>query len=711
MANQPTRRQIHTLALAGLTTSLMNANDASPPKLPVAKIVPKSIVQHGQTRIDNYAWLRDDARKDPEVLAYLEAENQYFETVTKPTAPLQATLYGEMVGRIQETDLSVPVRIDDHYYYTRTEKGKNYQIYCRKYETLDAEEQLVLDANELAAGHDYFRLGNYTVSPNHKLLAYSTDTAGNEVYLTQFKNLETGALLPDRVPNVYYGIYWANDNQTLFYSVLDAAKRPYRIYRHKLGEDPAEDLLVYEETDAKFTLSLRKTRDRKYILLVSKSSTTSEVSYIDADAPSARPSLLAARRQGIEYSVGHHEGRFLIRTNENAQNFKLMEAKVGDTAPEKWRELLPHRANVLLEGADEYREWLVLAEREDGLRHMRVRRWDGSQDHRVGLPEPVYSLFPQGNPNYTASTIRFTYQSLVTPSSVFDYDMPARQRKVLKEQEIPSGYDRTQYISERLFATAADGAKVPVAIVYKKGFRKDGKAPVMLYAYGSYGANTEATFSTTRLSLLDRGFAWAIANIRGGSEMGRAWYETGKLLHKKNTFTDFIACAEHLIGQKYTSPSRLAIMGGSAGGLLMGAVLNLRPELFHTALALVPFVDVVNSMSDATLPLTTGEYEEWGNPADKKFFDYILSYSPYENTGPRHYPNLFVTGGLNDPRVPYWEPAKWVAKLRAVKKDKNLLVMKMNMGAGHFGRSGRYEALRETAEQYAFLLMTMGIRE
>lgn len=689
----------------------MNANEAPPLAAPIAKTVPKTIVQHGQTRVDNYAWLRDDARKNPDVLAYLEAENTYFQAVMKPTEKLQETLYSEMVGRIQETDLSVPVRIDDHYYYTRTEKGKNYQIYCRKYETPDAPEQLILDANQLAEGHDYFRLGNYSVSTNHKLLAFSTDTEGNEVYLTQFKNLETGEILPDRVPNVYYGIHWANDNRTLFYSVLDAAKRPYRVYRHVLGEDPAKDALVYEETDAKFTLGLRKTRDRNYILLVSKSSTTSEVSYIDAAKPDLKPALVAARRQGVEYSVGHHEGRFLIRTNENAQNFKLVEAKVGDTSPANWKEVIPHRSNVLLEDVDEYKDWLVLAEREDGLRQLRVRKWNGSEDHRVSLPEPVYSLFPQGNPNFGASTIRFTYQSLVTPSSVFDYDMGSRQRKVLKEQEIPSGYDRSQYVSERLFATAPDGAKVPVAIVYKKGFRKDGKAPVMLYAYGSYGMNSEATFSTARLSLLDRGFAWAIANIRGGSEMGRAWYENGKLLHKKNTFTDFIACADHLVAQKFTSPSRLAIMGGSAGGLLMGAVLNLRPELFHTALALVPFVDVMNSMSDASLPLTTGEYEEWGNPAEKKFFEYMLSYSPYENTAARHYPNIMATGGLNDPRVPYWEPAKWVAKLRAVKKDKNLLVMKMNMGAGHFGRSGRYEALRETAEQYAFLLMTMGISE
>jgi len=697
MAYRPTRRDLVALALT------MNAAD---PPAPIAARKPKKITQHGETRTDDYFWMRE--KTNPEVLAYLEAENRYFEGVMKPVAALKETLYKEMVGRVQETDLSVPERKDDYYYYTRIEKGQNYLLYCRKYETLDGKEELFLDGNELATGHKYFRLGNYAVSPNHALLAYSIDTEGDEVYVTHFKDLKTGAVLPDQIPNVYYGIVWANDNKTLFYTTLDAAKRPFRVHRHTLGSQLEIDKVVYEEKDERFYVELRKTRDAKFVLIASDSKMTSEVFYLDASTPNAEFKSVAGRRQGVEYTVHHHAGDFLILNNHNAANFKVSAAKVGDS---EWRDIIPHRSDVYIEQIAEYKDWFTLTERENGLRRLHVRKWNGGDDHIVAMPEPVYALQLTGNPNYDAKTVRFTYQSLVTPSSVYDYELSTRQRTLRKQQQIPSGYDASQYTSERHFAKAADGASIPVAIVYKKGFKADAKSPLLLYAYGSYGINTEAAFNASRLSLLDRGFAFAVANIRGGSEMGRHWYDTGKLLNKKNTFTDFIAAAEHLIAKKYTAPSKLAIMGGSAGGLLMGAVVNMRPDLFHTALALVPFVDVLNSMSDAALPLTVGEYEEWGNPEDKRFYDYMKSYSPYDNLAKKAYPNILATAGLNDPRVPYWEPSKWVAKLRTLKTDKNILAMKINMGAGHFGKSGRYAALEETAEQFAFLLLTMGMNK
>ncbi|MBI2688007.1 MAG: S9 family peptidase [Acidobacteria bacterium] len=685
----------------------LKAADSSLPPPPVAKAIPKTITLHGESRNDPYFWLRE--KTNPDVVAYLEAENRYFETVMKPVEELRKTLYTEMIGRIQETDLSVPERRDDYYYYTRITKGQNYPLYCRKYESLDGREELLLDGNELAKGHKYYRLGNFAVSPTHKLLAYSIDFDGDEVYTTYFKDLKTGEILPDRIPNVYYGVAWGNDDQTLFYTTLDASKRPYRVHRHVLGTPVTADEIVLEESDERFYVELSKTKDKKYVLISSDSKMTSEAHYLDAEKPRGKFAIVAARRQGVLYGVKHHEGQFLILHNDGAQNFQLVTAKVGDSAPEKWKVLIPHRRDVLLEDIESYQGWMTVTERENGLRRIRARKWDGGEDHIVAMPEPVYAVQLTGNPNYDAKTIRFTYQSLVTPSSVFDYDLATRQRTLRKQQEIPSGYDAGQYASERIFATAADGARIPIAIVYKKGFRKDGKAPLLLYAYGSYGINSEATFSSARLSLLDRGFAYAIASIRGGSEMGRYWYETGKLLAKKNTFADFVSAAEQLVTSKYTSSQRLAIMGGSAGGLLMGAVVNLRPDLFHTVLALVPFVDVLNSMSDATLPLTVGEYEEWGNPNDKAYYDYIKTYSPYDNLKKTAYPNILATGGLNDPRVPYWEPSKWVAKLRTLKTDGNLLAMKINMGAGHFGKSGRYAVLEETAEQYAFLLMTMGI--
>lgn len=674
---------------------------------PVAKVIPKKITVHGDTRIDNYFWLRD--RSNPEVIRYLEAENRYTEAMMKHTEALQERLYKEILGRIKQTDLSVPEQMDDFYYYTRTEEGKQYPIFCRKRGTLHAAEEILLDANALAAGRKFFRIGVFKVSPNHKLLAYSTDTEGSEVYTLFVKDLETGQLLKDQIPNTYYSVEWANDNRTIFYSVLDAAKRPYQLYRHTLGADSQSDALIFHEKDDRFFLRLSKSRSREYLLLSLSSKLSSEVHYLPAGRAGAAFQVIEPRRHEVEYDVEHWGDTFFIRTNDGAKNFKLMKAPVGDPSRKNWTEVLPHRPDVMIDSVDAFRDFLVVWERRQGLRNIRVRNLRTGNEHYVDFPEPVYTVFPTGNREFHTNLLRFTYTSLVTPNSVFDYDMKSRTRQLKKRQEVLGGYDPSRCQSERVFATASDGTRIPISIVYRKGMVRNGENPLLLHAYGSYGSTREPVFDSDRLSLLDRGFVYAIAHIRGGGEMGRAWYEQGKMLNKKNTFTDFIACAEHLVKEKYTSPERLAIMGASAGGLLMGAVTNLRPDLFKAVVAKVPFVDVVNSMLDPTLPLTVTEYEEWGNPNDTKFYDYMKSYAPYESVAAKAYPHLLVTAGLNDPRVPYWEPAKWTAKLRALKTDKNRLLLKTNMGAGHGGASGRYDRMKDTAFEYAFILDVMGI--
>ena len=674
---------------------------ASPP---IAKTVPKEVTVHGDTRVDNYAWLRE--RENPEVTKYLEAENQYTEQVMAPLKPLQETLYKEILGRIQETDLSVPVRRDDYFYYARTEEGKAYSIYCRKHGSLDAPEEILLDANALAAGQKYFRIGNFSVSPDHRLLAYSTDVEGDEAHTIFVKELATGELLPDRITNTYYSLEWANDNRTFFYTVIDPARRPYRVMRHQLGA--ASDDLVYEEQDARFSLGVGKTRSRRFLVLHLGSALTSEVRYMEADDPLGEFRVMLPRKQEVEYDASHHGDFFYIRTNEGAKNFRLMRTPAANPSRDNWEEVIPARPAVTIEGVDSFEDYLIVYERERGLEKICVRDCNGALSHYIEFPEPVYTVGATGNPEYRTRTLRFVYTSLVTPASVFDYNLETHQRELKKQYEVKGGYDASQYQSERIFAKAPDGVEVPISLVYRRGFEKNGEGPLLLYAYGSYGHSIDPGFSSDRLSLLDRGFAFAIAHPRGGAELGEEWHDHGKLLAKKNTFTDFIACAEHLIRNRYTSPERLAIMGGSAGGLLVGAVLNMRPDLFHAAVAKVPYVDNLNTGLDPTLPLTITEYEEWGNPEHKEYYDYIKSYSPYENVAPREYPTLLVTAGLNDPRVSYWEPAKWVAKLRAMKKDQNILLLKTNMGSGHFGLSGRYEGIKEVAFDYAFLLWALG---
>ena len=674
---------------------------ASPP---IAKTVPKQITLHGDKRVDNYAWLRE--RDNPEVTRYLEAENQYTDQVMAPLKPLQETLYKEILGRIQETDLSVPVKRDDYFYYTRTEEGKAYAIYCRKHGSLEAPEEILLDGNALAAGQKYFRIGNFSVSPDHRLLAYSTDVDGDEAHTIFVKNLATGELLPDRIVNTYYSLEWASDNRTFFYTVIDAARRPYRVMRHQLGA--ALDDLVYEEQDARFSLGVGKTRSRRFLILHLGSALTSEVRYMEAGDPLGEFRVMLPRRHEVEYDASHHGDFFYIRTNEGAKNFRLMRTPAANPSRDHWEEVIPARPSVKIEGIDSFEDYLIVYERERGLEKICVRDGNGAFSHYIEFPEPVYTVGATGNPEYRTRTLRFVYTSLVTPASVFDYNLETRQRELKKQYEVKGGYDASQYQSERIFAKAPDGVEVPISLVYRRGFEKNGQGPLLLYAYGSYGHSIDPGFSSDRLSLLDRGFALAIAHPRGGAELGEEWHDQGKLLTKKNTFTDFIACAEHLIQNRYTSRERLAIMGGSAGGLLVGAVLNMRPELFHAAVAKVPYVDNLNTGLDPTLPLTIAEYEEWGNPEREDYYNYIKSYSPYENVAPREYPALLVTAGLNDPRVSYWEPAKWVAKLRAQKKDKNVLLLKTNMGSGHFGPSGRYEGIKEVAFDYAFLLWALG---
>lgn len=679
---------------------------------PQAPIRPHRITQPGPARTDNYFWLR--YREDPEVLAYLQAENAYTEAEMAPTRALQDALYQEMRGRIVETDQSVPARRGAYAYYSRLEAGQQYPVHCRRPAGADGPESVLLDVNALAAGQAYCRLGVFEVSPDERWLAYSVDFAGSEVYTLRVKNLETGEHLAEAIPNTYYGLAWANDNRTLFYTTLDAANRPEKVWRHVCGTPAAADVLIHHETDEAFFASVRASHSRGYLFISLHSNRTDECRYAPADQPEAAFRVLAPRRTGVEYRVHHHRAadgaeRFFILTNADAQNFKLLEAPAADPDPARWREVIPHRPAVLLEGLEVFQDQVAVYEREAGLRHIRLTDpADLAGGQRVVFPEPVYTFTPGDNPLYAADCLRFTYTSLVTPNTVVDYFWGTRAWTVRKQDQIPSGYDPAQFRTERLFAPAPDGTPVPVSLVYRAGLERDGRAPCLLYGYGSYGATMDVWFDPKRLSLLERGVVFAIAHVRGGGELGRAWYEDGKLLKKRNTFTDFIAAAETLIAQRYTQPDRLAIMGTSAGGLLVGAAVTLRPELFRCVVARVPFVDVVNSMSDPSIPLTVIEWEEWGNPADPAYFDYMFSYSPYDNVQARAYPALLITAGLNDPRVPYWEPAKFTAKLRALKTDSRRLLLKTNMGAGHGGSSGRFDFLKETAFEYAFILTELG---
>ncbi len=674
---------------------------------PVAKMIPKDVSIHEDRRIDNYFWLRE--RNNPEVLDYLRSENAYTETVMKHTEDLQTKLYEEMKGRIKETDLTVPVKIDDYYYYSRTEEGKQYSISCRKHKSLDANEEILLDQNELAEGYDYFQLGAFQISPNHQLLAYSVDTTGSEQYTLCVKDLSTDSLLPDKISNTYYSVEWANDNQTLFYNILDEAKRPYKVFRHTLGTDPGEDVLVYHEEDERFFLDIKKSKSKKYLFFVLESQVTSEVRYLDANNPTGRFEVIHPREHEHEYSVYHQGDRFLILTNDQAKNFRLMEAPITGPSRDNWKEFIPHREEVKLEYLDVFRDYLVVYERVNGLKKIRVMDLTKVTDYHLDFDEPVYVIYGGFNPDFNSTKLRFTYMSMITPRTVYDYDMVKKTKELKKQKEVLGGYDSSLYQTERIYATASDGKKVPMSILYNKRMEKNGKNPVYLYGYGAYGSTMDPYFSSNRFSLINRGFVFVIAHIRGGGYLGRSWYEDGKLLRKKNSFSDFISCAEHLIAEKYASPEHLVISGGSAGGLLIGAVVNMRPELFKAVVADVPFVDVVNTMLDPTIPLTVIEFEEWGNPADNAYYDYMKTYSPYDNVEAKDYPHLLITAGLNDPRVQYWEPTKWTAKLRAKKTDSNILLLKTNMGAGHGGPSGRYDYLKEIAFEYAFILDVLGM--
>jgi oligopeptidase B len=687
-----------------MTLLLSSALSAAPP---VAKIVPKKLTASGETRVDNYFWLRD--RKNPETIKYLEAENEYTKSVMQPTDGLQSRLYSEMLGRIKQTDTSVPVKRAGFYYYTRTEEGKQYSIYCRKKGSLEAAEEILLDGNKEAEGKKYFRVGEFVMSPNQKLLAYSTDESGDEVYTIRIKNLDTGKLLADEIKNSYYSLEWADDNATFFYTILDAAKRPYQVLRHKLGQ--AHDPVVYHEKDERYTVELSKTSSKAFILINLASSLTSEVRYLSVKDPDGQFHVVLPRVQGTEYDLTHHGDSFFIRTSDSAKTFRLVEAPVKDPSKPNWKEVIAGRPDVTIEEVNAFENYLVTDERDKGLVKIRVHNFSTGSDHFIDFPDPAYAVGLTGNAEYSTPVLRFSYTSLVVPNSVFDYNMETKQRDLKKQQEVVGGYDSTRYTSERIFAKAADGAEIPISLVYRKGLKRDGRAPMLLYGYGAYGISIDPGFGSDRLSLIDRGVVYAIAHIRGGGDLGKTWHETGRLLTKKNTFTDFIACAEHLIHEKYTSADRLAVEGRSAGGLLVGAITNMRPDLFAVVIAGVPFVDALNTMLDASLPLTVGEYEEWGNPNEKQYYDYIKSYAPYDNVAAKNYPAILITAGLNDPRVSYWEPAKWAAKLRALKTDSHVLLLKTNMGSGHFGSSGRYEYLKETAFNYAFLLNALGIEE
>ena len=679
---------------------------ASPQDPPVARQIPKVDTLHGEVRVDDYFWLRE--KTNPEVTAYLEAENAYTTQQMKHTEALQDKLYQEMLGRIKETDLSVPVFDTGWWYYNRTEKGKNYPIFCRKRGSLSAPEEVYLDQNALAEGKKFHALGGLDVSPDGETLLYLEDLTAFREYTLYVKDLKTGKIV-DQIPNVWNGTAWANDNKTFFYMTADSAKRGNTVWRHVTGTPREQDVKVFQEDNVLNNVGVQRSRSGKYVFITADGFTSSEWRIIPTANPTSEPRVVAARRPNVEYSVDHADGFFLIHTNDSATNFRIVKAPEDNPGPANWVDWLPHRDSVFVEGVDAFKNFVVVSERSNGLRRLRVADLKNTKTHYVTFPEKAYGVFPAGNPEFNTQTYRFSYSSLVTPNSVYDYDLATRKRELKKRQEIPSGYDANNYEVQRFMAPARDGVSVPVSVLLRKGTQLDGSHALLLYAYGSYGFTLEPTFNSNVLSMVDRGFIYAIAHIRGGQEMGRRWYDDGKMLKKKNTFNDFIDVAEELIRRKYTTSDRLVANGGSAGGLLMGAVANMRPDLFRAIVADVPFVDVINTMSDASLPLTAQEWEQWGNPAVPEQYAYMRTYSPYDNVAAKAYPWMLVTTSLNDSQVMYWEPAKWVARLRSLKTDQNPLYLKTNMAGGHGGSSGRYERIHEAAFRYAFMLDAVGL--
>lgn len=671
---------------------------------------------------DDYFWMRlsDEQKEASEsdeqttsVVNYLNAENDYKTEVLQSTEAFQDALFEEIKGRIKQDDQSVPLLDNGFWYYTRYEEGQEYPIHCRKEGSMDAEEQIMLNVNEMAEGFSYYAVGGRSVSTNNNLLAFSVDTVSRREYTLQFKDLTTGEILSDRIPETTGGATWANDNRTIFYSKKDPVTlRSYRVYKHVLGTDAAQDEIVFEEKDETFICAIGKTKSEAFLMIGSYSTVSTEWRYLDANNPEGDWQIIQPRERDLEYSCSHYEDHFYITTNRNAKNFKLVRTPINATGYDNWEDVLPHREATLLEGVDLFQDYLVVSERTDGLNQIRIKRWDDAADYYIEFPDPAYSAYVGANPDFDTQSLRYGYNSMTTPSSVFETDMDSKETVTLKQQEVLGGqFDPNNYESERVMVEARDGTKVPVSIVYRKGLEKNGQNPFLLYAYGSYGYSMDAGFSSTRLSMLDRGFVYAIAHIRGGQEMGRDWYEDGKMFNKMNTFTDFVDCGQAMCDLGFTSPEHLYAMGGSAGGLLMGAVINIAPSLFNGIIAAVPFVDVINTMLDESIPLTTGEFDEWGNPKNKDSFDYMMAYSPYDNVSAQDYPHMLVTTGYWDSQVQYWEPAKWVAKLRDTKTDDNLLIMDCNMETGHGGASGRFKRLRETAMEYAFFMMLEGIRE
>lgn len=679
-------------------------------QIPIAKKVPQELTIHNDVRIDNYYWLND--KNNPEVIDYLNAENVYTKQMTLHTQEFQKSLFEEMKGRIKEDDSSVPYKLNGYWYLTKYEAGRDYPIYVRKKKTLEAEEELLFDCNDMAKDHAYFNLGGISISPDNTLAAFSTDTVSRRQYTIQIKNLITGEIYSDKILNTTGSATWANDDKTLFYSMKDEVTlRSHKIFKHKLYSDSKTDIEVFHETDETFNTFVYKSKSKKYLIIGSSSTLSSEYRFLDADAPDGRFNIFQERTKKLEYSIAHYNGSFYIISNkDDATNFKISKTSEKTTGKENWQDVIPHRASVLIEDIEIFKDYLVVNEREHGLNKLRIISWNKEEDYYLPFNSETYTTYIGNNPDFESDMLRYGYNSLTSPSSVIDYNLKTKQSEIKKELEVLGGtFKKENYESQRIWATASDGVKIPISLVYKKGMALDGSNPLLQYAYGSYGSTIDPSFSSIRLSLLDRGFIYAISHVRGSEYLGREWYECGKLLTKKNTFTDFIACSKYLIQEKYTSNQHLYAYGGSAGGLLIGAIININSELYHGVLAAVPFVDVVTTMLDDTIPLTTGEYDEWGNPNELKYYNYMKSYSPYDNIEEKDYPNMLVTTGLHDSQVQFWEPAKWVAKLRDMKTDSNKLLLHTDMDSGHGGASGRFESLKEVALEYAFLLDLEGI--